>query len=227
MSIPIELSPVLMDELHQLRQRVGELEREREVWASGTTQSTQQSPDYYKLLYEDTPSMSFALSPDGTILSVNRFGVDQLGYSAETLVGQSVLAIFDPADHLTVREQLLACTESPYKILQWELQKMRRNGTRLWVRETARAVRNSDGGLIILVMCEDITTQRAAEEQRLGTIQALETLIHMSPLAVIALDPTGETVTLWNEAAETMFGWSEKEALGRPIPFLPSNEQEE
>ena len=30
-----------------------------------------------------------------------------------------------------------------------------------------------------------------------------------------------ETVTRWNQAAETMFGWSQAEVLGRPLPFVP------
>jgi len=227
MSTPLEVPSDLVEELHQLRQRVDELERERKELPPGTARPIHLSTDYYKLLYEDTPSMSFALSPDGTILSVNRFGADQLGYSPETLVGQSVLTVFDPVDHHTVREQLTACTGHPYKILQWEIQKVRHNGARLWVRETARAVRDINGTLIVLVICEDITAQKAAEEQSHGSVQALQTLIHMSPLAVMALDTTGETVTLWNQAAESMFGWRASEVLGRPTPFLPSGKQEE
>ena len=227
MSTPLEVSPALADELRRLRERVDELERERNELTSGTPRPTPFSSDYYRLLYEDTPSMSFALCPDGTILSVNRFGADHLGYSAEHLVGQSVLSVFDPIDHQTVREQLAACTEHPYKIHQWEIQKVRRDGARIWVKETARAVRSENGTLIVLVICEDITVQKAAEEQSRGTLQALHALVQMSPLAVMALDTTGETVTLWSKAAEAMFGWHAEEILGHPAPFLTSDKEEE
>jgi PAS domain S-box-containing protein len=227
MSAPLEVSPALVQELQQLRQRVAELERQRTSDPPPTGFTTHPSLEHYRLLYEDTPSMSFALSPDGTVLSVNRFGADQLGYSAETLTGQSVLIVFDPADHHTVREQLRACTSHPYKIFQWNIKKVRRDGTRLWVRETARAVRDENGTLLVLVICEDITAQKAAEEQSRTTVQALQALIHMSPLAVIALDTTGETVTLWNQVAESMFGWRADEVVGHPAPFLPSDKREE
>lgn len=36
----------------------------------------------------------------------------------------------------------------------------------------------------------------------------------------MSLDNQGETVTLWNPAAEAMFGWHTDETLGRPTPFL-------
>ncbi len=227
MSAPLEVSPALVEELHQLRQRVAELEGQRTSDPPPTGTTAHPSSEHCRLLYEDTPSMSFALSPDGTVLSVNRFGADQLGYSTDTLTGQSVLVVFDPADHHTVREQLRACTSHPYKIFQWNIKKVRRDGTRLWVRETARAVRDENGTLLVLVICEDITAQKAAEEENRTTLQALQTLVHMSPLAVIALDTTGETVTLWNQAAESMFGWRADEVIGHPAPFLTSDKRGE
>ncbi len=48
----------------------------------------------------------------------------------------------------------------------------------------------------------------------------LEAIIKASPLAIIAVD-AGDQVILWNQSAERMFGWSEKEVLGKPLPILP------
>src|SRR3990172_8958907 len=54
----------------------------------------------------------------------------------------------------------------------------------------------------------------------------LATLIEASPLAIVAFDPEG-VVTMWNPAAERIFGWSEKEAVGMGLPFAPAEKQEE
>src|SRR5512141_1254244 len=54
----------------------------------------------------------------------------------------------------------------------------------------------------------------------------LATLIEASPLAIVAFDPEG-VVTMWNPAAERIFGWSENEALGTRLPFVPAEKQEE
>lgn len=42
----------------------------------------------YRALYENIPLMYFTLDADGTVLSVNAQGAEQLGYSREELVGQ-------------------------------------------------------------------------------------------------------------------------------------------
>jgi PAS domain S-box-containing protein len=56
--------------------------------------------------------------------------------------------------------------------------------------------------------------------------QTLEAIIHASPLAIIALDPDG-IVKMWNSAAERIYGWSEPEVLGKPLPTVPPDKEEE
>ena len=47
----------------------------------------------------------------------------------------------------------------------------------------------------------------------------LEAIIKASPLAIIAVDQQ-QRVILWNQSAERMFGWNEKEVLGKLLPIL-------
>ena len=54
----------------------------------------------------------------------------------------------------------------------------------------------------------------------------LATLVEASPLAVVTFDPEG-VVTMWNPAAERIFGWSGNEALGARLPFVPAERQAE
>jgi PAS domain S-box-containing protein len=57
------------------------------------------------------------------------------------------------------------------------------------------------------------------------TNEKLRTLINGSPLAIVALDAEN-CVTSWNPAAERIFGWSEREVLGRDVPFLSDEMRE-
>jgi PAS domain S-box-containing protein len=55
----------------------------------------------------------------------------------------------------------------------------------------------------------------------------LRALLRASPLAIIQIDRQ-LIVRFWNAAAERMFGWSEKEILGRPYPVLvPADKRNE
>lgn len=121
------------------------------------------SDQRYQFLYENNPSMYFTLAQEGTVLAVNHYGVDQLGYSQEELTGHSILRIFDAHDHQTVLEQLNICAANPAKLFHWEIQKIRKSGARLWVREHARAIQDETGTTVILVVCEDITAHKQVE----------------------------------------------------------------
>jgi PAS domain S-box-containing protein len=81
----------------------------------------------------------------------------------------------------------------------------------------------------LTALAEDLRTeirQRIqAENDLLEAGHALRGIIDASPLAVIALDSEGR-VTLWNPAAERIFGWSDGEVLGRFYPIVPEEEKE-
>jgi len=64
------------------------------------------------------------------------------------------------------------------------------------------------------------------EIDRPAASRILATLIEASPLAIVTFDPEG-VVTMWNPAAERIFGWSENEALGTRLPFVPAEKQAE
>ncbi|MCG3118296.1 MAG: Sporulation kinase E [bacterium] len=117
----------------------------------------------YHALYEDNPSMYFTVDPAGQVLSVNRFGAEQLGYTAEELIGQSVLKAFCADDHQRVLQQLAECAQHLRQVFHWEIRKVRKDGSILWVKEDARAVQDNDGHMIILIVCEDLTEQKLAE----------------------------------------------------------------
>jgi two-component system, cell cycle sensor histidine kinase and response regulator CckA len=72
---------------------------------------------------------------------------------------------------------------------------------------------------------EEVRQRREAEIALREATHTLRGVIHASPLAVLLLDPEGR-ITLWNPAAERIFGWSEGEVLGRFNPTVPEEEAE-
>lgn len=184
------------------------------------------SEQRYQSLYDQNPFMYFTLSPDGTTLSVNNFGADQLGYQKEDLIGQSILRLFDPKDHQTVLGQLIACIASPYTVFQWEIQKLRKDGVRIWVKERARAIHDHTNQLLVLVACEDVTERKRTEKQLQETSRLLQTLVEESALPIVSLDREARVVS-WNQAATRLFGWSKEEVLGRELPYTQPEEEVE
>jgi PAS domain S-box-containing protein len=124
-----------------------------------------ESEERYRALYEDIPSMYFTLDTEGKILSANRFGLEHLGYQESDLVGKSVLKIFHEEDQKDVYARLMHCLRHPETISEWEFRKVRKDGKVIWVREYARVRRGADGKPVVLVVCDDITERKQAEEQ--------------------------------------------------------------
>ena len=51
-------------------------------------------------------------------------------------------------------------------------------------------------------------------------------LTQATPLATFCLD-LDANVRLWNPAAQQIYGWSEQEVLGLPVPYIPYNREDE
>jgi PAS domain S-box-containing protein len=84
--------------------------------------------------------------------------------------------------------------------------------------------RTSEGGIV--GTWTDISQQKRQElqlrqsEDRLArALQTLQALIEICPLAIIEVDRE-MTVSSWNPAAQTIFGWTESEAVGKPLPIM-------
>ncbi len=71
--------------------------------------------------------------------------------------------------------------------------------------------------------CQDITEHKLVEAKLCETNQVLQGLIKALPLAVVGVD-ANTLVTVWNPAAERIFGWLESEVLGELLPIVPSAE---
>jgi PAS domain S-box-containing protein len=128
------------------------------------TEALRESEKQWREVFEHNPVMYFMVDAAGIVLSVNAFGAAQLGYTVDELVGQSVLNVFFEEDRAFVRGNVAACTDNPGQAHGWEVRKIRRDGTVLWVRENAKAVRRPEDKLIVLIACEDITERKRAED---------------------------------------------------------------
>ena len=180
-----------------------------------TEEALRNSEERYKSLYDDNPFMYFTVDTRGTVLSVNRSGAQQLGSTVEELVGLPVINLFHEEDREGVLRYLRTCLRDLERSSSWEARKLRKDGSIIWVRENLRIVEGPDGATIGLLICEDITGRKQAEEKILWQAQLLEQV----QAGVISTDLQG-TVTYWNEYAEKLYGWSHEEALGRNIMEL-------
>ena len=129
-----------------------------------TEEALRESEEQWRAVFENNPTMYFMVAADGTVLSVNPFGADKLGYTVDELVGSPVLNVFHDADREAVQKNVAVCFQQLNRSMNWEARKIRKDGSMLWVRETARAMLLKNRP-IVLVVCEDITERKRVESE--------------------------------------------------------------
>ncbi|HSL05505.1 MAG TPA: PAS domain S-box protein, partial [Nitrospiraceae bacterium] len=167
-------------------------------------EALRKSEDRYRALYEDSPFMYFTVNTDGAILSLNRLGAESLGFRAEELIGRSVLSVFHEEDRAAARASFDRSLANPTDLTTWELRKVRKNGTVLWVRETVRLVQDDCGALVMLIACEDITERKRAEEALQASDAFTRAVLNSLSAHVCVLDKEGVIITAndaWREFA--------------------------
>jgi PAS domain S-box-containing protein len=125
-------------------------------------EALRESEERWRAVFENNPAMYFMVDAAGTIVSVNPFGAEQLGYTVHELVGHPVLNVVHEADRDAVQRNVAACLEQIGRTMTWEFRKLRKDGTMLWARETARAMLIKNRPLALIVS-EDVSERKRAE----------------------------------------------------------------
>jgi PAS domain S-box-containing protein len=154
---------------------------------------------------------------------------EMLGYSQEEWLTDREL--FAKLLHPEDRERVLADHKRVFETGQsrWEFEYrlIARDGHAVWVRDEAVVVSDDEGRPVhVQGFLIDVTKRKRAEQQLRQREEELrrqkqyfESLVEISPTAVVTLD-LEERASSWNPAAERLFGWSEAEAVGRRIDDL-------
>jgi PAS domain S-box-containing protein len=171
----------------------------------------------YRALFRDNPVMIVTLDADWKLLSVNPSCAGQLGYTIDELEGQSVLMLFHEDDRPAVAEQLRGCLQNPKQVFRWQFRKVRKDGGVLWVEEIAQAVYDLKGAINVLVVCQDISERKQAEEALRKSELKLSKIFHSVPALIgITTVAEGRCIDI-NEVGLRTLGYRREEMVGRTM----------
>jgi PAS domain S-box-containing protein len=168
--------------------------------------------EQWRAAFESNPTMYFIVDAAGVIASVNAFGAEQLGYTASELIGQPVLNVFHEPDRQAVQGHAKDCFEQPGRMLRWEARKIRKDGTMIWVRETANVVVLKKRP-VLLVVCENITEQKRAEQALKRSEAYLTEAQRLTRTGSWAWDPRGDRMLYCSEEIYRIFGFEPQKGV--------------
>ncbi len=183
----------------------------------------QASEERYRLLFQSNPQPMWVYDLETlTFLDVNLSAMEKYGFSREEFLHIDLKAISLPEEGGSLSS---AAPRAAKGRKRPGIRKQRKkDGTTFDAEITAHPLIFA-GRRAELVLANDISERRSAEETIKATNRTLQTLIQASPLAIISLDTDG-LVRSWNAAAERMFGWTELEVLGRPVPHVSADQED-
>lgn len=170
----------------------------------------------YRTIFENAVDGIFQTTPDGHYLSANPALARIYGYASP---GELIANFTNIEKQLYVdpnrRCEFKRLIQDHKTVSDFESQVYRKDGRVIWISENARAVRDYQGALVYYEgTVQDITRRKQAEEDLTRSQQRLSFHIEHTSLAVIEWNLNFEVVE-WNSAAQTIFGYSKTEAVGR------------
>jgi protein-histidine pros-kinase len=148
---------------------------------------------------------------DGVITTWNRAAETMYGFSAAEAIGQHVSLIVPPD-----RPDELATTFDGIRAgnrLHLDTVRMRKDGTLIEVSLAMSPIRDAQGEIVAAaVIARDVTEQHRVEEQR-------QVFLAAAPDAIVAIERSG-SINSVNPQAQTMFGYTSEELIGKPLEML-------
>jgi PAS domain S-box-containing protein/putative nucleotidyltransferase with HDIG domain len=188
-------------------------------------EALRKSEERYRSLYENNTLGLYRTTPDGQILLANPALVRMLGFasfdelSARNLEQEG----YEPSYS---RSQYLEMMEKQGDVKGLESAWMRKDGSTLFIRESAHAIRDAQG--IILYFdgtVEDITERKQAEEALRKSEEKYRSLIDTMSEGLGVQDKNG-LITFMNKRACEMLGYELDELIGKPVTFVFDEENQ-
>ncbi len=154
---------------------------------------------------------------DGTITSWNRAAEKIFGYTTEEAVGQNV-SLLIPSVRKNEEVGIIERVATGERVQHYESIRQRKDGALVEVSLTVSPIRDPQGRVVgVSKISRDITAQKHAEEIIRTSNEWYRVTLSSIGDAVIAADPRGN-VTFMNPVAEHLTGWTQSEALSKPLP---------
>jgi two-component system cell cycle sensor histidine kinase/response regulator CckA len=132
-------------------------------------EALRESEEKYRELVENANSIILRRDAQGNITFFNEFAQSFFGYSRDEILGKNVIGAIVPETDSAGRDLAAMIRDiglQPERYANNENENMRRNGERVWVSWTNKAVRDKDGNIVeILCVGNDITERKRLQRQ--------------------------------------------------------------
>lgn len=148
---------------------------------------------------------------------VSRYAEKLLGYPVEQWLTEPAFWL----DHVHPDDRDRAideCRQATYDMKPHglEYRMVAADGRVVWVQDTVSVIVEDGRPLRLCGVIRDVTKHKQAEQALRDSREHYRSIVETANDAFIGIDAKG-FITEWNRQAELIFGWSNKEVVGRPL----------
>ena len=183
--------------------------------------SEEVSEERLRLMVEGVQDYAiFMLNSAGFVRTWNAGASRIKQYAAQEIIGKH-FSIFYPAEAIAAgkprNELMAAARDGKFEEQGW---RVRKDGSTFWANAVLTALRDKTGELVgFSKVTRDLSERRAAEEAVRRSEARFAGIVRISEDAIISIDDQ-QTITLFNDGAEKVFGYTNAQVLGRKLDML-------
>ncbi|HUH78972.1 MAG TPA: PAS domain S-box protein [Methanoregula sp.] len=176
------------------------------------------SEEKYREIVEDANAIILKWDKSGTITFFNEFAQEFFGYSADEIVGKSVIGTIVPPTESGSQRDLAGMigdiVRSPWNYIQNENENIKKDGTRVWVQWRNRPLFDEKGGFAgLFSIGTDVTEQRLARER----LRWYRKVIDNARDPILFIRTADGRILDFNNIAPRAYGCAREELLGMTI----------
>jgi PAS domain S-box-containing protein len=199
------------DELKKSNELLEHLVKER-------TKELQTSESKYRELVQNANSIIYRRDPQGHIIFFNEYAQTFFGYSEGEILGKHVVGTIVPerdSSDQDLAAMIRDISEHPDRYASNINENMRRNGERVWISWTNKAVRDEHGNVReILCVGNDISETLELQERLALSEKLYETVFETTGAGTVIIEDD-MTLSLVNEEFARISGYPKEETRGR------------
>jgi PAS domain S-box-containing protein len=181
------------------------------------------SNDPFWQVFHNHSMAQLIVNPDsGNIIHANRAASDFFGWTIDELQSKELhdICLINTFSKQRKKQSILSGNDSKVELI---LQRANGKSCKIELIATGLYIQNKK---YVHVIIHEIPVLKEPQQHLVKNDKILNTMIEASPVAIYRLSPDG-FVQSWNMAAERMFGWNAAEVIGKKLPIVPSDKQEE
>jgi PAS domain S-box-containing protein len=184
--------------------------------------SSKESNDSMSVLASLIPDPVVMLDNKGKIVVANSLLEEMSGYNKEQLIGKTISSLdFISKEHRGLIEKNRKKRFAGFKIAPYQVKMANKNGDNRYLEIKGNHIINQ-GQELDLVIFHDVTAAQDIKNKLRCVFEnqeRIESIINGIKEAIILVDDEAR-VTYWNPAAEKMFGYTSREAVGKIVHKL-------